>query len=84
MPSKFASTVSISPASENTGWVEDNWSCAYAHAFSLLLNVTHAVSYFVAPAWLMAADQVAKDSFSHRSSHHFMVTRSPNHMCANS
>ncbi len=24
----------------------------------------------------------AKDSFSHRSSHHFMVTRSPNHMCA--
>ena len=24
----------------------------------------------------------ANDSFSHRSSHHFMVTRSPNHMCA--
>ena len=23
----------------------------------------------------------AKDSLSHRSSHHFMVTRSPNHMC---
>ncbi len=24
----------------------------------------------------------AKDSLSHRSSHHSMVTRSPNHMCA--
>ena len=26
--------------------------------------------------------KVAKDSFSHRSSHQVMVTRSPNHMCA--
>ena len=26
----------------------------------------------------------AKDSLSHRSFHHFMVTRSPNHMCASS
>ena len=24
----------------------------------------------------------ANDSLSHESSHHFMVTRSPNHMCA--
>ena len=24
----------------------------------------------------------ANDSFSHRSSHHVIVTRSPNHMCA--
>ena len=29
-----------------------------------------------------AALNSANDSFSHRSSHHFMVTRSPNHMCA--
>ena len=29
-----------------------------------------------------AAQNSANDSFSHRSSHHFMVTRSPNHMCA--
>ena len=28
--------------------------------------------------------QVAKDSLSHRSSHHAMVTRSPNHMCDSS
>ncbi len=26
----------------------------------------------------------ANDSLSHRSFHHFMVTRSPNHMCASS
>ena len=32
--------------------------------------------------WLIAKfdAQVAKDSFSHRSSHHFIVTRLPNHM----
>ena len=36
----------------------------------------------VASACAMAAAQVAKDSFSHRSSHQRMVTRSPNHMCA--
>jgi hypothetical protein len=30
------------------------------------------------------AIQVANDSLSHRSSHHSMVTRSPNHMCASS
>ena len=29
-----------------------------------------------------SAAQVANDSFSHRSSHQRMVTRSPNHMCA--
>jgi len=28
--------------------------------------------------------KVANDSLSHRSVHHFIVTRSPNHMCASS
>ena len=36
----------------------------------------------VASALASAALNSANDSFSHRSSHHFMVTRSPNHMCA--
>src|SRR5699024_1076589 len=52
--------------------------------FSTLAKVTHAVSYSVFSAWQIAADQVAKDSFNHRSSHHCMVTKSPNHMCASS
>src|SRR5690625_3409295 len=47
-------------------------------------KVTHAVSYWVFSACEIAADQVAKDSFSHRSSHHCMVTKSPNHMWASS
>ena len=33
---------------------------------------------------ILAAIQSANDSLSHRSSHHAMVTRSPNHMCASS
>ena len=36
----------------------------------------------VASALARDAQNSANDSFSHRSSHHFMVTRSPNHMCA--
>ncbi|CAM5688386.1 hypothetical protein STENM223S_07662 [Streptomyces tendae] len=37
-----------------------------------------------ASAWQAASAKVANDSFSHRSFHHSMVTRSPNHMCASS
>ena len=40
----------------------------------------------VVDVWLTAKleAQVAKDSFSHRSSHQRIVTRSPNHMCDSS
>ena len=64
------------------GCVDGSWSCWYAHAFSTLANVVHAPSYWLTAACEAHADQVAKDSLSHRSSHHCMVTRSPNHMCA--
>ena len=64
------------------GWVEGSWSCRYAHAFSMLANVVHALRYSVASAWQTTLAQVANDSLSHRSSHQRMVTRSPNHMCA--
>ena len=65
-----------------TGWVEGNWSCRYAHAFSTLANVVHASVYCVASTWARTDAKVANDSLSHRSSHQRMVTRSPNHMWA--
>ena len=67
-----------------TGCVEGSWSCRYAHDFSMLAKLVHACSYSVASAWHSTLANVANDSFSHRSSHQRMVTRSPNHMCASS
>ena len=48
----------------------------------LLQNVVQASVNLVASALARNAQNSANDSFSHRSSHHLMVTRSPNHMCA--
>src|SRR5215212_7916977 len=46
-----------------------------------LLNVDQAeVGSSRASLAANVAAQVAKDSLSHKSSHHFIVTRSPNHM----
>ncbi len=64
------------------GCVEGSWSCLYAHAFHALVNVVQACVQRVASACAAVPAQVANDSFSHRSSHQRMVTRSPNHMCA--
>src|SRR6478609_3270587 len=64
------------------GWVDGSWSCTYAHDFSTLAKVVHADVYSVAFTCASTEAQVANDSFSHRSSHQRMVTRSPNHMCA--
>ncbi len=44
--------------------------------------MVHASGHLVASVMHVMAAQVANDSFSHRSSHHRMVTMSPNHMCA--
>ena len=65
------------------GWVVGNWSCLRPQSLRTMKPV-HPSVYLVASArarWLMNS---AKDSLSHRSFHHFMVTRSPNHMCASS
>src|SRR5215469_15726526 len=45
-------------------------------------NVVQASVNLVPSALDKAAHNSANDSFSQRSCHHFMVTRSPNHMCA--
>ena len=64
------------------GCVDGNWSWRYAHDFSTVANVVQASVNSVASLWHSTDANVANDSFSHRSSHHVMVTRSPNHMCA--
>ena len=51
IPSKLTSTAATSGMSAAIGCVEGSWSCAYAHAFSVLANVVQAVSYWVASAW---------------------------------
>ncbi len=64
------------------GWVDGNWSARYAQALRRLANVIQASLKRVAPTFTNVPMKSANDSFSHRSSHHSMVTRSPNHMCA--
>ena len=50
----------------------------------MALKVVHASVHSVASAVAIVEAHSANDSFSQRSFHHFMVTRSPNHMCASS
>ncbi len=64
------------------GCVEGSWSARYAHALRRLAKVIQPSVKRVAPTSENAPMKSAKDSFSHRSSHHSMVTRSPNHMWA--
>ena len=84
MPSKFTCTSSRSLISATTGWVEGSWSWRYAQVFSIALKVVQAASHSVASAVAIVDAHSANDSFSQRSFHHFIVTRSPNHMCASS
>ncbi|CFE42012.1 Uncharacterised protein [Mycobacterium tuberculosis] len=64
------------------GCVDGSWSWRYAQDFSTVANVVQASVNSVASLWHSTEAKVAKDSFSHRSSHQVMVTRSPNHMWA--
>ena len=66
--------------SATIGCVVGNWSWRYAHSLRASANVTHASVYSVACTDAYAPMNSAKDSFNHKSSHHRMVTRSPNHM----
>src|SRR5659263_510358 len=84
MPSKLTSTSSRSRMSATIGWVDDSWSWRYAQAFSEVPKVVQAVSHWVASDWHVVEAHSANDSFSHRSFHHCIVTRLPNHMCASS
>src|SRR5919198_5685954 len=82
MPSKFVWMDSVSGMSAVMGWVDGSWSCWYAQVFSLLQNVVQALVNRVPFTMQSTEANVAKVSLSQRSSHHRMVTRSPNHMCA--
>ncbi len=65
-----------------TGWVDGSWSARYAHALRLLAKLIQPSVKRVASTSEKVPMKSAKDSLSHRSSHHSMVTRSPNHMWA--
>src|SRR5690554_1689655 len=67
-----------------TGCVDGSWSWRYAQLFSIAWNVVQTSVHSVASATAMVEAHSANDSFSQRSFHHFMVTRSPNHMWASS
>src|SRR3954447_23084708 len=84
MPSKLTSTSSRSRMSATIGWVDGSWSCRYAQFFSSDENVVQALVHRVDSAVASVDMYSANDSLSHRSSHHRMVTRSPNHMWASS
>src|SRR5690554_5076735 len=84
MPSKLTCTSSRSLIVATTGWVDGSWSWRYAQVFSIALKVVHASVHSVASAVARVDAHSAKDSLSHKSFHHFMVTRSPNHMWASS
>ena len=83
MPSKFCSAVAPSAAPlPATGWVLGRWSAASPQGRRVWASVTQTSVNSVASAVTRAPMYSAKDSLSHRSSHHTGVTRSPNHMCA--
>src|SRR6188768_3960828 len=84
MPSKLTWTSSRSLMVATIGCVDGSWSWRYAQLFSMALNVVHAPVHSVASAVAIVEAHSAKDSLSQRSFHHFIVTRSPNHMCASS
>src|SRR5690554_3819892 len=84
MPSKLTCTSSRSLIVATTGWVDGSWSWRYAQLFSMAWNVVQASLHSVASAVEMVEAHSAKDSLSHRSFHHFIVTRLPNHMWASS
>src|SRR5215475_3772823 len=82
MPSKFAIASLRVATSAATGWVVGSWACRYPQVLRVLQNVVEVWLNRVPSALDRAALNSANDSLSHRSSHHRMVTRSPNHMCA--
>src|SRR4051812_30640252 len=84
MPSKLTSTSSRSLISAAIGCVDGSWSWRYAQVLSVLANVVQADVHEVASAAASVLTHSANDSLSQRSSHHLIVTRSPNHMWASS
>src|SRR6478735_6170425 len=84
MPSKLTWTSSRSLICAMTGCVEGSWSWRYAQVFSMALKVVQASVHSVASAVAIVDAHSANDSLSQRSFHHFIVTRSPNHMWASS
>src|ERR1700760_1979356 len=82
MASKFACASLSVATSVAMGCVDGCWSAWYAAALRPPENVVQESVNLVASAADWNPHISANDSFSHRSSHHFIVTRLPNHICA--
>ena len=80
MPSKFVLAAATSGMSAAMGCVVGIWSCVYAQILRFIAKLAHSPVYCVDVAIALAPWFSAKDSLSHRSSHHAGVARSPNHM----
>ena len=74
MPSKFTYVSFRSLIGATIGCVVGSWSWLRAQLFSPEQNVAHASGQSVASAVASVEVNSAKDSFSHRSFHHFIVT----------
>src|SRR6266536_3220053 len=83
MPSKLSSAAAASSTVAGaTGCVEGRWAAAYPQVLRLIVKALQPSVNRVVSAATRTPRYSANDSLSHRSSHHRMVTRSPNHMCA--
>ena len=71
---------SVSTIGTSIGCVTTSWSFQYAHCFSPAKNACQEPGKWVDFSTAPAAMKVAKLSFSQSPFHHFMVTRSPNHI----
>ena len=83
IPSKSdRASSAVSAGAPATGWADGARSAAYPQGLRRMPKSTQASANSVAPVSTRCARYSANDSLSHRSSHHFMVTKSPNHMWA--
>ncbi len=80
--SKLAIACATSGTSPRIGWVAGPMSARYPSSLEPARKVAQPSVYGVAFTAAQVAAHDAKASLSHRSSHHCIVTRSPNHMCA--
>mmetsp|Transcript_9400 Transcript_9400/g.31025 ORF Transcript_9400/g.31025 Transcript_9400/m.31025 type:complete len:226 (-) Transcript_9400:1058-1735(-) len=84
MASKISFTFWLSAISTSTGCEEARESSPSPLACSLIVNCDHTDQSGKSSWTARHPTQVAKPSLSHRSVHHCIVTRFPNHWCASS
>ena len=88
IPSKIESAADVLGTSPAIGWVLSQESSSYPQAFSfnILAQASVTLVGILSEIKLKHKKHIksANDSLSHKSSHHFIVTKSPNQKWANS